>query len=724
MNLNDILSDETPKESHGSNDMESILDEEIFDNGNTVSGTDNVLQLHDGLYYLPTELTGLQKELSEMSLNIFKPELLEDMYTRKEKTSITCLLETSDEDRRAIKGNELTMHERIELLFDQLFLISKHPSLLVDHFMPKKLLLLQTNEGLEGLSGKFQLFNRLVNSFIDRYPPEESSYIYTTDMHILVVGQNVKELELIEALIIGKKVYYKNLSSHKLYEDDRELERGSDKQVEERRKSRRGKRFNKPTGEKRSKVCLYLVTSLQLYNNYIPSSAHINSKFNFIFSFDMRLDISSPSIEIMRSLETSSGGISYDSRDTAVFKTPVLIPIPLYSIEHMLLLIPELQSGLNLISQSKDSPKYRRKLQALHTLVVNRGLAYRFDDSDFFIHNYGFDMSLLFDWLHNWTKVNFPLENLSKKCTNNEEIVFSFDGHDIESQLRMNYLPDVDQEMMLHCMPKKEEGDIMLHSSYKLDPFTYKTYKEMLTFLVHHRISQYENASDSCEKNFIIPWREKESRRQEEIDRDEIEVAQHYNKLKKLNTEASNSERKLGRVESDLKKFQEMKADWESKLDFLKQNTLTSGNGDELEKAVEAQRTIIDNLREEVEKTDKEYEKIDKVYESSRSKYQITSVEAARMSTEQKTLRAQNDKLRNHFNGMGFNILPSLIGKEDIISLESRLARLKSENQFIQTFYNKKLEKLVKERRNVLEGTNSGSNSRSNSRLSRASTPY
>lgn len=90
MNLMDMLSEEARDDIYQRNDMQSVLDE----NDPLTETTDSVItQPENGVYYLPSVLTQLQKDLTETVLHIFSLDLLDEIRTREKGVAlIVCLI--------------------------------------------------------------------------------------------------------------------------------------------------------------------------------------------------------------------------------------------------------------------------------------------------------------------------------------------------------------------------------------------------------------------------------------------------------------------------------------------------------------------------------------------------------------------------------------------------------------------------------------------------------
>lgn len=581
-----------------------------------------------GVYYLPTQLCNIQIQMLDLLVQMFKLELVLEIKNRKKKASIASLLESESPD--------LNTYDKVELLFNQLMIVDKHPSLIVDHFIPKKLILLEINDRLLSLSGKIQLFNRIIDSLITH---EKS----TNGYHILVVAQSVRELELIEGLIIGKNLYYANRSNSKLYDDE---------QV--------------PT-DFNSKVCVYLITSSQLYNNYIPSPVPGISKFNLIISFDLTLDTSNPSIQLLRQEE----------------QIPILIPLPLYSIEHIVLQLDPPHRGLN---SKEDNDQWR--LRSIHALIMNRHQLE--NQEEFFVDNYGPGMTKFIDWIYNQQQFPIKLRHF------HDNLVLQYSDEELLTTIENFYNQDFAQ----------------------LNNFDYESYKSTLAEVLNYKLKQLRDSIALKVENYLPTLRIQNTTSQTHHDSNEDAIAQKFNHLKRLNEDATLSERKLARTENYLRQYQTSKQDLDEKLKVLE---LIRTNG---EYKFEEQLKSLDSLKQELANLNTEFERLDEEYEESKIKYQTSSGDAVQLSNKVQKLINRNTKLEKQVNGPGMLSLPQLVRTDITSSYDQKINKLKQENDFLVSFFNEKIEKLANERRQIIDTTGSGSTSRPSNRISRASTPF
>lgn len=718
MNLMDMLSGDSPNpifQDNDASDMQSILDNAAGPNEVHESIEDDELSLkNDQVYYLPTVLTNMQKELSEIVLRLLKPVLLNEAKTTRQRASINSLLDNNDEGAsNELDGAEKWNNsEKINLLFDQLRIINKHPSLLVDHFIPKNLLLLEINERLVNLSGKFQLFNRIINSLIDRYPSHKSDDKIPNDgFHILVIAESVKELELIEGLIIGKNLYYKNLSGRKLYDDNKPMpsyqkqinvvedsNSGSDtkprRRYNQHHNGHRNKKNNDDTG-----LHLYLVTSQHVYNNYTPSSTSGNSGFNLIISFDNNLDTKNPSIEIIRSRK------EFDSLASLPLKTPILMPTPVFTIDHILLEYP-LPPSTNedyFYNRNSSNPLVKWKGKVLNAFVVNRFKLFDEIDSNFFCNTYGSNMAKLYKWFHRWDTIKFPLHEVLQKF--NDSLILHYSDDKLLKKLETDYLEEF-------------KGPYLPVSSYE-------DFKHAFADNLNHRLIEIDDILIVKLQKKLPQYRERETKRQLILDIQEEAVADNYRKLRKLNEDASISEKKLDRVITSLTKLEASKSELTERYHHLQEVRQQQNSGhQDIVAQITLQDKTITELKEELQNLESEYEKLAAENDDIRVNYQNSSGIAVQLSSKLDSIKDKGQQYNLKLSRSGIKALPTLIKKDDLINYEQLLARLTKENNFITLFFEDKVDRLIKERSAILDNTASGSSSRPSNRISRASTPF
>lgn len=577
------------------------------------------------LFYLPTLLCPIQKELSALLVLIFTNKLLEERRAQRLRTSINVLLESSDD------LNSQAVFEVVTLIFEQLRVISRHPALLVDHFIPKKFLLLQTNERMVNLSGNFQLFNRLVDAVVTKKEP----------FVLLVVAADIKEIELVEGLIIGKNLSYRNMCSSKLYEDDRVCD---------------------------SHVVINLVTTHHLYNNYVALQNRTGSpSYSAVFSFDTGLDLSAPSTELLMQANP---------------KMPVLVPIALDSIEHLILKNPNRHTTFYALNDV-SSPDFKWKLQCIHDVIM---IDTPHTSPTFFLDTYGRNMHKLETWLRTGDGSQWAADLLSM------------------FPARPQYSGDALDKRLL-SLAQEKDVDI-------------RGYKHEMTMRALARLEDLEAEIAQIYIEKLVPARMAETKRQLKYDDDEDHIATNYHKLRRLNEDAAFIENKFSRADADVNRQTQKKNDLLDKLAFVR-NASNPGHNIDISK----QKETLKALRDELAVLTNEYEVMEGGNNELRQKYQLSLADAIKLQGTLDKVQESNSKLQHKLEGPGMRSLPALIRKDALMDLEGELSVARNNNAFLSLFLKDKLEKVSKERHSVMEATQSGSNSRPSNRISRAATP-
>lgn len=664
----------------------------------------------NNVYYLPTVFTKLQKDMSEAVVQIFRPAITQHLEAKSQRASINSLLE-SEPVVNGSNSQDMDDEELGALMFDQLRQISRHPSLVVDHFIPKKLLLLEVKDRLLHMSGKMMFFDRLVDLIATKY--DQAGGQDLGDYNLLVVAASVKEIEWIEGQIIGKKLHYVNLSARKLYDAEEKPSRFvkedsvDDDQQNSEFKSRRRHfvaRQNKPSSQA-PQFTLHLVTSRQLYLSYSSSTP-----FDMIVSFDSEIDVESASIELLRS-NNKANSMSLTGQ---LIKTPVVVPVSLFSIEHIITLVPRATAGLESLS---DTEKLW-KLRVIWTFVANRFQLFREPDANFYLETYGRNFAALREWLFQWDTVG--LEDVKLLHEYSSDISQTCSDKKLEKRLNDNFL-----ETLGRNFADAANGWDSSSISTILDDLAlnYDTFKRKFAKFLNSRIAQAETLIHEALTGILPNFRDAEAKRQEEIDRDEDLVGQTYRKFRKLNEEASLVDRKFDRFENEHARVLAQESETTDMLTHL-EDVVTNKDDEELAKLVEEQQSLLQQLEDEKTKLDDEYKKLAEDTELLRTDYQTKSAQALESTDLLGSAKALQAKFEAKLNRPGMAAVPALLRKNELLAYETESRRLKQENAFIKLFFETRLDQVVKERNAVFDSTNSGSSSRPSNRISRASTPF
>lgn len=729
MNLLDLLSDDPPADPGPSQvDMHHYL-------GNVDSGFQPVYgQAYSGIeerrdsvdakdssnnvIYLPARMSPFQRDVCELIVQIFRKGFEQELQKSKNRASISNLSNNEDEMHGRISaGRSRESSARlINLMFEQLRKVSMHPSLLVDHFIPKRWLLLEVNERLLNLSGKLALFDRIVDLLCDTY--SNFSKAPSEQYNVLVMAESVKELEWIEGSIIGKELEYHNLNTRKLYDKDDlkkevkeeftedELFSGDNRNKKRHHLKRRRQqsRLNRKYG-----LVLHLATSRHMYESYTSSV-----QFDLIFSFDSHPDLESASMQLIRSNNKASSVALLAKQ----FRTPIIIPVPTYSLEHYSTIFPRPEDNLDL--RGGPDAQVHWKLKVISAFVANRYKLYDENEDNFFVKLYGNRFEGLKQWLVNWWGTPLPAVALFL-----EESRDSLQLHPSEEkllkQLRVNFCDFLKAAFSKENHKFKFENPSI--DSVDDTVLDFDTLKKRFAEALNHRTELVETIVRRGLFEVLPKYRKAETERQTDIDACEDQMGERYKKLRKLNEEASAVERKYNRAEAENTRVESI---WTETKEMLKHldEVIQQKSDEEIKKLVEEQTKVIEQLNEEKGRLRKELTQVAQDGEARRGEYQTKSAAAVNATAKLNDAIKKQESLHGIVNGPGMHILPSLQKEYEQMNYELRANKLRKENAFLKLLFLSYLDKMVKERNATVDNTGSGLSSRPSNRVSRGSTPF
>ncbi|OBA17987.1 hypothetical protein METBIDRAFT_19857, partial [Metschnikowia bicuspidata var. bicuspidata NRRL YB-4993] len=664
------------------------------------------------VYYLPTEMSPLQKDMSEAVVHFFSSALLTELLPQRDRSNInSLLLAPGDTVNRGYGLDSHTREKTISLIYNQLLTICMHPSLVVDHFISKGLLLLSTKSRLSSLSGKIMLFDRMVDLISEKYELQSPA----TDYNLLVVAKSIKELELIEGSIIGKKLRYRNVNSGKcLYEENSKPARPEkdelpdDEQTTEYK--HRHQHFTaRHAGSSRAlpkEFVLHLITS-----NYLCLSFTSDTSYNLIVSFDSDLDVSSPGIELLRSTAKPES----DVNGSAQSQIPILIPTPVFSVEHLSKVVPKPEIELGSLSTDTDS---QWRCHIIRSFVANRHFIFEDCPENIYSINYGKTLGSLDDLLFRWQE-NEPTSAYKWLLKYSKKLETETSSLELKARLDKNHLSALNNIFGGNSDAWGSSSQLKLEDA---DIKTYDGFKKQMARFLNTRLAQTEKLKTEAILRIIPQLREQETQRQNEIDIDEEHVGENYRKLRKLNDEMIAVDRRFNRVENENQKLQESVTEAQQMLEHL-QDILQNRSDDEINKVMTEQKSLLEQLEKEKCTLSSESQTLVNEIDVCREEYQEKSTLAILVTERLQKLKEKHALHRSKAEGPGMLILPSLSRKDEIENHELHLRRLTEENAFINELFTLRFDKLVKERNLMVDTTAPVSGSRQTHRISRAPTP-
>lgn len=163
------------------------------------------------VYYLPIKQTVYQKCLVDIMIQVHKPHIIE--YLKKCKQLKMDESNKGEEDviEDEKDGEMMTDESMFEAFIFNVKQICNHPTLLVDHYIPRNLLLLNSKENIISLSNKYNQVSEILDKLVER----------DVRKTIIISVSNAKEMDLIESFLLGKRglQYYRFSGSSLFYEN-------------------------------------------------------------------------------------------------------------------------------------------------------------------------------------------------------------------------------------------------------------------------------------------------------------------------------------------------------------------------------------------------------------------------------------------------------------------------------------------------------------------------
>ncbi|KAH3673514.1 hypothetical protein WICMUC_003620 [Wickerhamomyces mucosus] len=604
-----------------------------------VNGTPPPTDSLQRVFYLPVGLSPIQIELYNILTKLHKASLL-----RKLDNSLN--IKNDSIDPEYLNDDKL-----IEILEQNLSNIFDHPYLLVDHYMPKKLLLMESHERLMFASDKFKKLDLLLE------------LLKTESLDLLLVARSVKELDLIEAFIIGRDLLYKRYSGTSLIDDFNPTEDPYKSFTENSKKDNddyvpRSKKVSK-TGTNAKTLRLHLITR-QLLNG--PQTSSLN--LDFVLSF-----VSSLKDEDIHTIRQHNPNIRLIN--FIVLNSPTHGKISLTKSDN-----------------EKDDLKTIQFDSLLNSIIKRNE-----DGTKIYIENFGITLEKSLPFFKEPSKNQWPFPQLP-----------AFELSSIDD-IR-NSISKIDEQALVTSGNKK----IKLNEINIPEKISFKDYHNLLTKLTYGRIKEVEEIISQNAKN-LIPIKIKSNLKHLQLDNTKLKVGGLFKELKQLKEDVVGVEKKFERLELEFERLESTKREHEYELKELKD--FDEGKH-EMNNEIERVK-ITQQLQNFNETKRLKIEELGTTIDSLRKEYQEITSEAVEKSTVSKALISQNEEILKKLNGKGKQ-LRSLMNEEVKINKSIEKQKLLNEIQFLKN-YNNKLNEIVKDKVSVV-------NVGRNGRLHRSTTPY
>ena len=500
---------------------------------------------------------------------------------------------------------------------------ANHPCLLVEHYMPRQLLLMEPGERLIRASDKFRKMAMLLHSISNRDRAR-----FPDKLQILILSHSIKELDLIEGFLLGRPIKLKRLSGTSLYD-----EKHNYGETEAKKKSPVPSAGNMKDdyeyGERRASTkpkdnsdWLFLATATHLARD--PSLMD-EYKVDIVIGFDPLIDEDLESFQRMR-----KGGKH----------------VPLIKL---------------LVENSPDH----------YALSCNKNRP----DGDHFVDS-------LLHFIK--TRHTIAAQNHIKWMGQFVEKILSNSPNSFQTLPPCELASYDNSKTLSEYLTNGGYLSPLPHTDCNLLPVNHDLDMKLYQAKMMEMIVQRLNASEkeySVRQEEVLSKRLRETMRQNELDEMKEESGRMYKKLKDGEGDLNESTKRLQKAQNDYRKLQEQSASIKSKTKMIQ--TMSEGANVTEELKANEQRLLA--LKSELEALLEENSKQASINDELRLQYQTKSSEAANESLNLKNLQNNTAQLKIKLEGPALSLRFNSAHEQES-HLRETLVRTAQQSQFLQGY--------------------------------------
>lgn len=492
--------------------------------------------------------------------------------------------------------DEPVMVESLQTLYTNSQLVSNHPYLLVDHYLPHNLLLKEVPERLASSSGKFKVLQNII---------EVSKNL---KLNIALVSRAGKTIDLLEAFILGKLVNYRRYS---------------------------GSYLRDHPDQNPDFSTIHLIPSSEFGAAHIDDS----TKFDLIIAFDLSFDELEPHIIKIRS-QSPSGLCS------------IIRLIPYYSVEHIV--YARKKSNPN-VGGAQDDPEYLKQvLSAISVLRGKVGLIPS-DLKPLYANN----LKYLLKWFKNpnsaWLLPDSPTIPEYTALDVEKSLLIEVEDPAAAITSKKGRPDDSKDYYRVKRIKREKEAPVALEDAFNMTDTSTTLDKDNIplngTTILTHKILQKLNfllQDNNLKRDELDSLRLLASGRQSKLEETIEELEKHINKVAELETKVKAAEKRSERFQTDNKnkseKVLQLQKDLEESREKFKQGTPE-------QQELETQRARIAELEVSLKKAERNAESIRSQNDYLTQEYQRASASAAESVQTIKALEAEKIELQRKANG-------------------------------------------------------------------------
>ncbi|GCE96979.1 hypothetical protein ZYGM_000194 [Zygosaccharomyces mellis] len=584
---------------------------------------------NSGVFYLPVGLTPFQRDLTEILVSLHARSFQRELESSR----------NNDEKDAVAEYPKLSSKQMTYMLDKGIRVVANHPCLLVDHYMPRQFLRMVPTDNLVTTSDKFQKLQELLSRFIQR-----DRGTFPDVLKICIISHNVRELDILEGLVLGERVKIKRLSGASLYDEKHVFPTERSVSPVDANGSRDGTPGNESSSNRytgyprddydyslkhklRSKQrndddWLFLTTTTHLIND-----PELMAGFNvdFVISFDPLLDPFLPALENIKRKGQK--------------RLPLVKLLVKDSPDHFFLENPPTES----------TDKYQHLKSAIEHFLSTRHTSY-----------------------NNLPSLDY--KQVVEMLLKNEITIPSL------SEISLSQVSTDAQPFEL-IMSRLDFSDNKL--SINENVFDMKSYQSELNERTLDRLLKVQNECRHGDE-ILSRKRRSETERQNYLDGTRVEAGNIFKKFQKEEKSIIDSDKRLERCKSEASKLDDKIKALDDAIAEVKRITSLPDVNPKLQQY--SQR--IDALKSQLGSLLKQNLQRNEQNDSLRSQYQQKSSEAAEQSQLTKVLKTEVDQLRKNLDGPALRIqMKTLLSQEQ--RLKNDLVSLKSRSKFLKSYVTK-----------------------------------
>lgn len=684
------------------------------------------------VFTVPIGLTEFQRDLIEILLSMHRNTFLKEISPSYITENISILDQKTESDPTGTSSHYPTFSPRqmVYLLDTHIRAVANHPCLLVDHYMPRQFLKMEPKQRLINPSNKFAALQELLFG-LSHYKQENG-----VPLSITLVAHSMKELDLIEGLVLGQDFNLKRLSGTTLYDeknvysispdDSSNLSpstnteslssSSSSTSVIPSLSSNSSLHSVQRRSENNVKSSINPVSSTHNHSNDSNSNAdqHSNggstmnkytgySKDEYHYTKKRKIQTHEDSRNWL--FLTTTKHLVHDEDLLRRYNTNLIIAFDPLIDDNM----PCLTQHQEIIQAGKEKKKNSDKKIIEKTTIPIIKLLVK-DSPDHYIIDRGYvnEPDVEKDYQHiKDSLIHFFINRVQHFSSDWKSGPGSIDFKELINTALSSVLDSSIKDTNLTLNETKPDAN---HIAYFTPNFT-KTYNEEHTpslplsnhdlnlksyqlELMQKTLSRLNEINEKCESNekILIQKRIDETGRQNETDAKKVSIGANFKSLQELEKEKIDSEKRLERMKTENDKLKFIYNKLNTKVNVLSQLITNLNNPGGISEQIKIYEASCNKLENNYKKRSELCESKTNIEDELRKDYQLVSNDAAAKSLELKNWEKTQKVIQERQQSPQLAELSKSSAKRHRDDLQTHLDQIKATNRFLEDYMNRMTE--------------------------------